>query len=474
MINIRGLSVERDDGILLSDIDLGIVRGGHLFITGPCGSGKTTLAKVLAGKVWYNQGQVKYDNPWGQNIFDHIRLVTFTDQSKLFRGANAQHYYQQRFNSWDSDGHLTVREYIESEGKDIDGLAFSRILTQLNLGKLLDTERIKLSSGQHRKMFIAKALLQKPHILLLDNLYVGLDEKSVDMVNHFLDHLVSSHDVTVIIFDHHRTLPIAVEREIRLQDGRIVYDGRVDKQKQTSPKIGVKKQDSLRRWMKSKAMPRYTGKVVSMENVSIAYAGTVLMDKLCWTINKGEKWVLSGSNGSGKSLVAGVIYGDVPQAYASRVTIFGSPLRPGRSIWEIKRDIGYTSPELHTYLRGDMLFEEVVETGRHDILSLPANRVGKSPATNWFMAYFELSHLSGRRWTTLSSGEQRLCLFIRALIKNPPLLVLDEPFQCIDRGRIDLAKHLLAHMTHDQQTIILIAHREDHIPETFGLIKKLN
>ncbi|MBK8503895.1 MAG: hypothetical protein IPL46_17790, partial [Saprospiraceae bacterium] len=157
-----------------------------------------------------------------------IQLVSFTDTGKLFNSVNAVHYYQQRYQAFDSDGHLTVENYLLDGGLNIDLSTHREFLDLMDLWPLLPMERIKLSSGQTRKILLCKAFLQQPKFLLLDNPHIGLDDQSRQLFNDYLDKMVSHFEQQIILAGHFRNLPGCINRFLHLESGEVLHQGKSD------------------------------------------------------------------------------------------------------------------------------------------------------------------------------------------------------------------------------------------------------
>ena len=107
-----------------------------------------------------------------------------------------------------------------------------------------------------------------------------------------------------------------------------------------------------------------------MKSVHVQYANNIILDKIDWQIKKGDRWLLSGPNGAGKSTLLSLITADNPQAYANEIYLFDKRRGRGESIWDIKKRIGYVSPELHLYFESFTTAFDVVASVSFDTVGL--------------------------------------------------------------------------------------------------------
>ena len=466
---------------VLFDLDWTLNSGEHWLILGGNGSGKTTFAHTIRGKNRLTSGKRMYpvfsetQDPEKQPI----KMVSFTDTSKLFRGPNAQHYYQQRYNAFDFDGHLTTRQYFLKSGLDLNNPDHFTLLELLKLNDLLDLERIKLSSGQTRKMLLASALMGKPEILILDNPYIGLDVEARKVLNDVLEELTSKFDLNLILSGQIEEYPKCMTHFLVLKDGRIEKQGTVDDQLLSNPTSPNTVNESIlnhiqRLYHQHSEIPKYQ-KVIEFEDVEIKYGDSEILNRLDWKVLPGEKWVIKGNNGSGKSTLVSLVYGDHPQAYANQVRLFGHKRGQGESIWDIKARFGFTSPELHAYFDSQITAENLVLTGVFDGFivkqKIPEHVL---QLADLLFKYFELEPYKEVPFLKLSTGIQRLLFFMRAFVKVPQVFLLDEPFQGLDGANISKCKILLNHLLDKRHTLIFISHFESEIPKIVNKELDLN
>jgi molybdate transport system ATP-binding protein len=210
-----------------------------------------------------------------------------------------------------------------------------------------------------------------------------------------------------------------------------------------------------------------TEEVVSIRNLSLRLDEVrTLYGGLNWTVRRGEKWVLQGRNGSGKSTLLSLICADHPAAYACDISLFGRRRGTGESIWEIKKNIGFVSPEFHRAYHENFPAIEIVASGLHDSVGLYKRpRPEQMGICEFWMRLFGIEHLRDHLFLTLSSGEQRLCLLARAFVKDPALLILDEPYHGLDPMRRHLVTDIIeTFCRRPDKTLILVTHYEDYLP----------
>jgi molybdate transport system ATP-binding protein len=216
--------------------------------------------------------------------------------------------------------------------------------------------------------------------------------------------------------------------------------------------------------------------IVKMNNVTVQYDEKIVLENISWEVNKGERWLLSGPNGAGKSTLLSLITADNPKAYANPVYFFGKKRGSGESIWDIKKRIGFISPELHLYFNQSSTCFEAVASGLFDTIGLFRQISDKdTELVNDWMKFCGIENSKQKRLYELSAGEQRTVLLIRALVKNPPLLILDEPCQGLDNERKEEFLELVNEVClAGNKTMIFVSHYESEVPACVSRFIKLD
>jgi molybdate transport system ATP-binding protein len=361
-------------------------------------------------------------------------------------------YYQQRYHATETEGIATVRNVLALEDDR------QPHLKALDMTSLLDTEIIKLSNGQFRKMLIVKALLKNPCVLLLDNLFTGLDIAARRYVAETLERIANMGTQLVMTADGTNIPPMATH----VMETEHFSVARVYERQTTARRAVLSAKKKLPELPEPPAQPFETA--VHLNNVTVRYNGQTVIHHVDWHIRRGEKWALTGPNGAGKSMLLSLIFADNPQAYANHITLFDRKRGTGESIWDIKERTGFVSPEMHLYCNGT---SSCIDFALGGLTENPYHRRRLSTENMEFarrlFAYFSVEETTEEPFRQVSTGQQNVVLLIRALVKNPALLILDEPFQGLDEEKIALARTLLyAYCKH--RTLIFVSHNPSEFP----------
>lgn len=454
---------------LVKAADVTIMRGGtkvlqHLdfiidehitwAIVGPSGSGKTSILQAIAGNLHCS----------GDLQINADKKVVFVSQQHRF--TNLAHtvdfYYQQRFNSSDASDALLVSEAFPELFNNDDELA-KQIAKRFSLHLLEQRRLIQLSNGENKRVQLAKALLQQPNLLLLDNPFVGLDVATREELEQLLQEL-PAHNITVVLTCTPGRIPSFVTKVMELNNGSIkMHDAASFKQiHHANIELPVVLPNELQT---AQASAQFENAVL-MRDVNIRYGDKQVLENVSWQVRRGERWLLSGPNGAGKSTLLSLITADNPQAYANEIYLFDKRRGSGESIWEIKRNIGFVSPELHLYFDARSTVHDTVASGLFDTIGLFRVLSGKQEqqVAAW-LRFLKLDAIKSKLLAQLPLGQQRLALLARALIKNPPLLVLDEPMQGLDEAQSSFLNGVVdALCKSSDQTLIYVSHYNDELP----------
>ncbi|KQC02828.1 ATP-binding cassette domain-containing protein [Pedobacter sp. Hv1] len=457
-VNIHHLNLNYQQKLVLRDLDWTINRGENWVLSGASGSGKTTLAKVIAG-LQSAIGEVTINFDTESKLPAQTLYVESWYQFKNLEGV-ANFYYQQRYTSQQAKETLTVYAELVHYGKanHIDINEVEDLLTALDFAPFKNSQLIELSSGEHKKLQLIKALWLRPQLLIIDQPYTGLDVRSRQNLNILLDE-IAAQGVQLILIGNDTALPSSIHRYAVITEGKL---NEVDMLSQTiaTEKITATVPNFL------STSPIYTStQIVKMVDVNISYGEKQVLKNINWEVKAGEKWLLQGHNGSGKSTLLSLVNGDHPQSYANTLYLFGQKRGSGESIWDIKQHIGLISPEFHWYFDASSTVWQSIASGFFDSVGLFCELgYEKNNQVNELIEYFGLTASKNELLNTLPLGKQRLVLLARTIIKNPELLILDEPCQGLDQQQTQHFNQLVDELCNNGMTLIYVGHFEAQLP----------
>ncbi len=478
IISIHGGVTRMPEWRMSQPADFELADGEHIAIVGPNASGKSLLVDILTSTHPLLMQDVSYDfSPSPSKLAaDNIKYITFRD---TYGGDNDRTYYlQQRWNQMEIDDNTpTVRSVLNDayrlSGRDTEEhRAFREHLYDMfNLRFLLDKYIILLSSGELRKLQLCKVLLCAPRVLIMDNPFIGLDKETRQQLRQVLQTISTERALQIIlVLAKDEDIPRFITHVVPVRN--LVAMPKITReeymataQPSVSSPLTDKQRDEILS-MPCRDDDYNTYEVVRLNKVSIRYGDRTILKDLDWTVHNGEKWALSGQNGAGKSTLLSLVCADNPQSYACDIVLFDRQRGHGESIWDIKKHIGYVSPEMHRAYNRDMQAIRIVASGLKDSVGLYVKpTTADYEVCRQWMSIFGIEHLAERTFLKLSSGEQRMVLLVRAFVKDPELLILDEPLHGLDAQQGELVKDIInTFCQRKNKTLIMVTHYEENLP----------
>jgi molybdate transport system ATP-binding protein len=428
-------------------------------ITGTNGSGKSALAAVLAGVGIVLSGRVLGLPP-------KVALVSYETQGELIEA-------ERRKDDADimdviSEG-TPVTEILHDGCEDRELAA--ELVSRFGLTGLMDRAFRKLSTGESRKVLLVRALSSRPDLLVLDEPFDGLDVTTHRMLAEYLQSLA---DVVpmVLVLNRFDECPDFVTHIAYVDHGRLLHQVERRDEKaydELYQLLHLKTSDlevppadpTLLLPPLDPAQP-----LVKLNKVSIRYGDVTIFSDLSWIIERNQHWQLTGPNGSGKTGLLSLITGDHPQCYVNDIVVFGFQRGQGESIWQIKQYIGYVSTALQWEYRVSTSVRNVIISGFYDSIGLYSKYTDRQrDIANQWLALLGMSERADKPFNQLSYGDQRLLLIARAMVKHPPLLILDEPCLGLDDMNRQLVLALIERICAGSETSVLYVnhHPEDRI-----------
>jgi molybdate transport system ATP-binding protein len=426
-ILIENVTAAITDKKSLHHVTFAIQPGEHWAIVGANGSGKSSYGRLLCNELAVTAGSFRTATRSGYVSFEKVNEIL--DRERYLDDSDFLDY---------EDPGTSAADFI-LDRKTSTGAAppakLVELAAALGFSEILGRGLKYLSTGEMRKVVICKALMQEPELLVLDEPFDGLDVASSAMLRGLISGCVAQGITIVLLLNRFSEILPEITHVAYLKDCAILVSGE---------KGALLESESLRRFhdfhytlpsrlpdvdasCAATPLPPGTPPVV-MREVVVAYNGKVVLNRLTWSVKPGEHWKISGPNGSGKSTLLSLISGDNPQAYANDIELFGIKRGSGESVWDIKKRIGLVSTALQQDYRVGVTVKIAVLSGFFDSIGVYGNYSKKQEeiALEWL----EMLHLSQQRdlpLRSLSYGEQRLVLVARAMVKQPDLLILDEP-----------------------------------------------
>lgn len=479
IIEIKDGVTRHPDYRMKDPVNLVINDGEQIAIVGENAAGKSRLVDIIISKFPLLLNEVHYDfAPSAKKLVsENVKYITFRDS---YGDSDSSYYYQQRWNQHDIDENTpTAGQLLEktSELQHTNEELRKHLYEMFQLEPLLDKYIITLSSGELRKFQLTRTLLSEPRVLIMDNPFIGLDAATRDQLKDLLETLIKETKLLVIlVLSKTDTLPEFITHVLPVEGcvlkEKITRQAFLYKQNSTEyPGISQEIKDTIinlpsKDISKESFYPKQGGEILRFNKVSIRYGKRTILKELDWTVCEGERWALKGQNGCGKSTLLSLVCADNPQSYACDIRLFGHQRGTGESIWEIKRHIGYVSPEMHRAYLKDLPAIDIVASGLNDSVGLYTRpRPEQRAICELWMKIFGIEELASKTFLKLSSGEQRLCLLARAFVKDPELLILDEPLHGLDLPNRKKVKEIItAFCQRPNKTLVMVTHYEEELP----------
>lgn len=540
LINIKNSRIENSREVVVPCLSWEMKSGEAWLVIGPNGGGKADFLNALSAqnslKICQNNAESVYENVFS----DSVEIVSLERAAHLIQEEreNDESDYVEGGVDIGRTGRVFIAESLYGPVKknmplpqEIKRLEALPEIKLCGIEKILDRGLKYMSTGEIRRTLLARALVSKKKLLILSDPFAGLDIQSRTILLDFFNTIVnrqlkenSSAECPHIILGMERwhEIPDAITHVLEFSDKKITFCGprseyekivaeREEKSKlsqndlknelkeqiagaaagsefvnhggavslQNAPQTATNSVSSANSEPSSEEKPEV---LIKMTNVNVGWGDNHVLQNLSWQLNKGEHWLIQGPNGSGKTTFLELITGDNMQVFANDVWLFGAKRGSGESIWDIKKQLGIVSYRLHVEYRmlGGTSLLNVIISGFRDSIGLygGATDLEISAAKKW-LALGGFAGRENENFGSLSYGEQRAILIIRATVKSPKVLILDEPCHGLDQQFRSKVLNLLEiigeqntttmlHVTHDPSEVLSCEHHvlELHPGET--------
>lgn len=317
-----------------------------------------------------------------------------------------------------------------------------------------------MSSGERKKALLSYLLSTKPDYLVLDNPFDNLDMTFQETFRSMLGKMASEINMIQLISRGEDLLPFVTNYAV-LEGNKLVILGekseftRRMEHRVLNPDIAIPSTPEVHY--------KPVDPLILLKNVSVSYSGKPILRDINWKIRPGEFWQLTGRNGSGKTTILSMITGDNPKGYGQELYIFGRRKGSGETVWDIKRQLGYFTPAMMDRFRGYHSLENMLISGLTDSIGLYLRPTeAQIRIANEWLYLMGLEGIRDTHFHDLSTGLQRLVMCARAMIKHPPLLILDEPTAGLDDNSAVLFVSLVNKFAQESGTaIVFVSHRAE-------------
>ncbi|MGN0729285.1 ATP-binding cassette domain-containing protein [Treponema sp.] len=499
LICMRGCQVKKGQDVLLSGLDWTMKSSETWLVIGSNGSGKEDFIKAMSGSLEICPGQ---EGKFHSEFSGRTAVVSLEEAARLIEEERArdESEYMDKI-----DIGRTGREYIyeviggpkkksDPLPKDAYRLESFAQVKLCGVEKILDRGLRFMSTGEIRRTLLCRSLLSGAKLIILSDPFAGLDSVSRNILMEFFNMLLKRQSENsggefpgiILCMERFSEIPEQINRVLEFSGRRISFQGtRSDYEKrlslQAEEKNAVRKKEmeeflcELKRIraensaaLDSSPLSCVPESLVRFEDVNVGWDGINVLENLSWEVKKGQHFLVRGPNGSGKTTIMELITGDNMQVFREKIFLFGKRRGSGESIWDIKKHLGIVSYRLHVEYRmvGGTSLQNVIVSGFKDSIGLyePASDFELAAAKAWL----RLAGFSGREnetFASLSYGEQRAVLILRAAVKSPHLLILDEPCHGLDenfREKIlglletiaETGTTTLLHVTHEPSEVL--------------------
>ncbi len=485
-VRLAALDLHRDGRPVLQDVHWRVAPGQRWVVVGANGAGKTQLLKVLAGAVWPDPAsspvrRYRWQGAWQDSPYGLLEEIAYVGPERQDRYER----YGWNFTALQVVGTGLTRSDIPQG--PLSAAQARRALSglrRLDIARLARRRFLSLSFGERRLVLLARALASAPRLLLLDELFAGLDEAHRGRVLRWLDGSARSALPWVLTSHRLEEVPASATHLLRLEAGGIVSAGpiarhplaravpgsRTGRVRVTTAEADAAAGDrrasrtSPRVKAAGAAAARAASPLVQLCDASVYLDYRPVLRRLTLAVRPGECWVVHGANGSGKTTLLRAIYGDHPAALGGRIERRG--IAPGVPLSEFRRRCAIVAPHLQADYPRESRALAVVVSGLYSSIGLDEPPTAdETLAARRALRQFGLASRAGRTLAVLSYGQARRVMFARAAVASPELLLLDEPFAGVDAATRRALRRGVEALVAAGTAVVMASHHRDEWPD---------
>ena len=460
-VNLAHIDLVRAGRRIFRDLHWSIAPGERWVLLGDNGAGKTQLLKMLAGDVWPQPGRpAQRLYTWGREQYTEPLGVR---EEIAYLGAERQDRYQHY--QWNHRVLAVVGTGLQRTDIPLEVLraeerrALRALLRRCGIAMLAQRRFLSLSYGERRLVLLARAMAWRPRLLLLDEPLNGLDAENRQRLLKSLRALQGARVPWVYATHRLDEVPTGATHLAVLSGGRLRTQAWPAARRAVS---GVRQaQPALP--APSAAAGYRSVPMLRLANAWVWREGSAVLRGVSLNLGRGERLVVHGANGSGKSTLLGALYGEF--AIAADSEIWRRGVAAGTALHDFQRRVGRVSADLQSGLPRELTALETVVAGLRQCFGIdapitPSERL----RALWALRRVGALGLAARQSGLLSYGQMRRVLFARAIVGNPEILLLDEPYSGLDAHTRSALQSLVTGCGLRQAAIVIATHHRDEWP----------
>lgn len=496
LINLSNCNIENKKSVLIKNISWQMQTGESWLVLGSNKSGKDIFLQALSGKKNILPEKSEELSLYSNVFNDSVEIVSLERAASLIE--EERNLDESEYIEGGVDIGRTGRVFICEDFPELkDKIETYPQIKLCGVEKILDRGLKYMSTGEIRRTLLAKALLSGKELLILSDPFAGLDVESRKILLDFFETLTNKNinekeiksvfPRIILSMERFVEIPSSITNVLEFDNYNISFCGTKTEYEKIYKERSFKKnenreqakkdfQEQLNSLRKETDVVTETQQIeqdnvplVEMNNVNVGWNSSLVLKNLSWVLNKNQHWLIRGPNGCGKTTFLELITGDNMQVFCNDIKIFGKKRGSGETIWDIKKNLGIVSYRLHVEYRmlGGTTLRNVIISGFYDSIGLyeEPTDIEIKMAEKWLcLAGFNSRYTES--FGNLSYGEQRAILILRAAVKCPKILILDEPCHGLDEDYRQKILDLIETIAESGTTTILhVTHEESEVLE---------